>query len=60
MIFQSVAEEDRKVIQDMLANPKKMFELAKTNPELFEEYEEKIYRLARQGEAMMQQYATQT
>ena len=35
MIFQSVAEEDRKVIQDMLANPKKMFEWAKTNPELF-------------------------
>ncbi len=57
MIFKYVADEDKKIIQDMLGNPKKMFDMAKKNPELFEEYEDKIYQLARQGEAMMQQYA---
>ena len=58
MIFKYVAEEDKKVIQDMLDNPKEMFEMAKKNPELFEDYEDKIYQLSKQGEALMQQYKT--
>lgn len=58
MIFQSVAEEDRKIIQEILSHPKKMFDLAKKNPDLFDEYEEKVFQLAQQGNALMQKYAT--
>lgn len=46
MAFNDLPEQEQKFILTLLRDSRKMFELAKEKPDVFEHYEEKIYKLA--------------